>query len=349
MSSDIKNHVSTCEACREYERSQPKETLRSHEVPNRAWQRVGLDLFELEGKHYLVTVDYYSDFFELDHLKNISSVHVIRKIKSHFARHGIPEQVITDNGPQFLSRDFQMFAKEWDFEHVTSSPYYNQANGKAESAVKEAKKILRKSKKANSDAFLAVLDHRNTPSTNMKSSPAQRLLNRRVRTLLPTTASLLQPQTMNSVTMNEKLVERKRQQSKYYNRGAVDLDPLEDEDVVRIKPFRLGRKEWEKGVVRRRLDERSYEVETSHGTLRRNRVQLRKTDEVAPDIEQNLTMVDPGHLEDQASSSKEMIGKEARAEVVCSPAAEDNTGVRPLRRSGRTRKQPSYLQDYMLM
>ena len=120
---------------------------------------MGLDLFELKGKHYLVTADYYSDFFEVDHLKNISSVHVIRMIKSHFARHGIPEQVITDNGPQFLSRNFQIFAKEWDFEHVTSSPYYNQGNGKAESAVKEAKKILRKSKKANLDAFLAVLDH----------------------------------------------------------------------------------------------------------------------------------------------------------------------------------------------
>ena len=209
MSSDIKNHVSTCEACREYERSQPKEMLRSHEVPNRAWQRVGIDLFELEGKHYLVTVDYYSDFFELDHLKNLSAVHVIRKIKSHFARHGIPEQVITDNGPQSLSQEFQIFAKEWDFEHLTSSPYHHQANGKAESAVKEAKKILRKSKKASSDAFRAVLDHRNTPSTNMKSSPAQRLLNRRARTLLPTTASLLQPQTMNSDTTKEKLAERK--------------------------------------------------------------------------------------------------------------------------------------------
>ena len=46
--------------------------------------------------------------------------------------------------------------------------------------------------------------------------------------------------------MNEKLVEWKRQQSKYYNRRAVNLDPLEDEDV-RIKPFCLGRKEWEKG------------------------------------------------------------------------------------------------------
>jgi transposase InsO family protein len=177
MSNDIKNHVSTCEACREYERSQPKETLCRHEVPNRPWQRVGIDLLELERKHYLVTADYFSDFFELHHLKNISSLHVNRKIKSHFARHGITEQVITDNGPQFVAHDFQIFTKEWDFEHVTCSLYHSQANGKVESAVKEAKKILRKSKKAKSDAFLAVLDDRNTPSASMKSSPAQRLLN----------------------------------------------------------------------------------------------------------------------------------------------------------------------------
>lgn len=99
---------------------------------------------QLEGKHYLLIADHFSDFFELDHLKNISSVHVIRKIKSHFARHGIPVQVITDNGPQFVAYDLQIFSKEWDFEHVTCSPYHSQANGKAESAVKEAKKTLTK-------------------------------------------------------------------------------------------------------------------------------------------------------------------------------------------------------------
>ncbi|CAB3998068.1 Transposon Ty3-G Gag-Pol poly [Paramuricea clavata] len=164
------------------------------------------------------------DFFELDHLKNISSVHVIRKIKSHFARHGIPEQVITDNGPQFVAHDFQIFTKGWDFEHVTCSPYHSQVNGKAESVVKEAKKILRKSKKAKSDAFLAVLDHRNTPSASLKISPAQRLLNRRARTLLPTTVKLLQPQLIDSDTTVEKLAERKRQQAKYYHRGHYDTD-----------------------------------------------------------------------------------------------------------------------------
>ena len=112
MTGDIKNHVSICEACREYERGKTKETLRSHETRSRPWQYVAADLFELEGKSYLVTSDYSSGFFELDHLRSTSSVHVIRKLKAHFARHGIPEQLVTDNGPQFVSRDFLTFSKE---------------------------------------------------------------------------------------------------------------------------------------------------------------------------------------------------------------------------------------------
>ena len=63
MSGDIKNFVSTCEICREYERSQAKETLMSHEIPTRPRQRVAADLFEHAGRTYLVTTDYFSDFF----------------------------------------------------------------------------------------------------------------------------------------------------------------------------------------------------------------------------------------------------------------------------------------------
>ena len=128
-------YVSTCEACRKYERGQTKETLTSHETPSRTWQFVAADLFELNEKSYLVTVDYFSDFFELDHLRRKSSVYVIKKLKDHFVKHGIPEQLVTDNGPQFVSRDFLEFSKEWDFEDRTSSLYHSQSNGKAKSAV----------------------------------------------------------------------------------------------------------------------------------------------------------------------------------------------------------------------
>ena len=99
-----------------------------------------------------MTSDYFSDFFELDHLRSTMSVSVIRKLKAHFARHSIPEQLVTDNGTQFVSSDFLKFSSEWDFEHRTSSPCHSQSNGKAESAVKEAKKILLKCKKAGRQA-----------------------------------------------------------------------------------------------------------------------------------------------------------------------------------------------------
>jgi hypothetical protein len=112
MSGDITNFVSTCEVCGEYERSQTKETLRSHEIPSRPWQRVAADLFEHAGRTYLVTTAYFSDFFELDHLRSTTSTSVIKKLKAHFSRHGIPEQLVTDNGPQIVSRDFVKFAKE---------------------------------------------------------------------------------------------------------------------------------------------------------------------------------------------------------------------------------------------
>ena len=282
---------------------------------------------------------------------------VIRKTKSHFPRHGIPEQLITDNGPQFVSQDFQVFTKEWDVEHLTSSPYHSQANGKAESAVKEAKKILRKSKKTNSDEFLALLDHRNTPSASMKTSPTQRLLNRRARTLLPTTASFLQPRTINSESTRVKLAERKQQQAKYYNRGAVELDPLEVEAMVRKNPLRLGRKEWEKGVVPNRLDQRSYEVETSRGILRRNRVHLRRTKEVSPEtrtdaLESSPRPSDTGDhrdtndLRDQRIPTKESSNGTTRSEVTLSPSSRENAPV--VRASGRARRPPSYLKDFVL-
>ena len=136
MSGDIKNHVSSCEACSKYEQSQTKETLKSHQTPDRPWQYVGTDLFELEGKNYLVTSDYFSDLFELDHLRSTASVSVTRKHKVHFGRHSILEQLVTDNGPQFSSSNFLGFSNEWDFDHRTSSPCHSQSNGKAESVVK---------------------------------------------------------------------------------------------------------------------------------------------------------------------------------------------------------------------
>ena len=103
--------------------------------------------------------------------------------------------MISDNGLQFVSSEFKKFSKEWDLEQRTSSPGNSKSNGKVESAVKTAKNLIRKALDAGTDPYLAILNYRNTPTQGMESSPVQRLMNRRTRTLLPTTKALLEPRT----------------------------------------------------------------------------------------------------------------------------------------------------------
>ena len=148
-------------------------------MPVRPWSKISADLFQLDGNNYLVMVDHYSDYTELDSLStNTSANAVIRAMKRQFARHGIPDELLTDNGPQFDSHEYSRFAQEYGFIIVKSSPYYSWGNGKAESAVKIAKNILKKSRKE--DPYLALLAYRNTCQQDYNYSSAQRFMSRRL-------------------------------------------------------------------------------------------------------------------------------------------------------------------------
>ena len=175
---------------------------------------------------------------------------VILKLKQQFAIHGIPNTVFSDNGPQFDSDGFRRFARDWEFSHVTSSPGYAQSNGMVESAVKTVKRLIKKANEANTDPWLAILDHRNTPTEGMNSSPAQRLLSRRTRTLLPTSEKLLKPQLAEGVLEEKKKIKSK--QALYYNRNARDLPSLKKGDTVRIQPIKSAKEPWKKATVQDR-------------------------------------------------------------------------------------------------
>ena len=275
MNADMKDYISKCSVCRSTSDCQQKETMMPHAIPDRPWAKIGVDLFSLNNRDYLITVDYYSNFWEVDNLSSTESISVIRKLKAHFARYGIPDVVMSDNDPQFSSERFAKFAETWEFQHDTSSPGHSQSNGKAESAVKTAKKLMKRAELSKSEIYLSFLDHRNTPNDS-GYSPAQCLMNRRTKTLLPVTSNLLKPEI--SVNRHRSLCVSQQRQKSYYDKHSKDLRSLEEGDVVRMKPFHG--QQWKKATVCKRLADRSYRVETSDGgAYNRNRVHLRKTTE----------------------------------------------------------------------
>ena len=276
INTEIRDYINKCDACQSTARRQPKETLQQYEIPQRVWETVGIDLFTFDNRDYMVIVDYLTNYWEIDCLhEGSTSMMVIKKAKAQFARHGVPMTVHSDNGPQFSSRDFKAFAQSWGFTHKTSSPMHPQSNGKAESAVKTAKTIMKRARDAKTDAWKAVLEYRNTPSQGLGSSPAERFYERCTRGVVPSHPNLLgQPKTQ----LRSDLQRQRDVQKKCYDRTAKDLPPLDIGDVVRIQPPKeKGEAPWREAVVEECLRNRSYRVRTYEGRLlRRNRRQLKK-------------------------------------------------------------------------
>lgn len=151
-----------------------------------------------------------------------------------FSRYGVPDYVVTGNGPCFASSEFAKFASQWNFQHVTSSPHYPQSNGKAENAVRTFKRLFSKCRAAGISEFQALLDWRNTPSVGMDTSSAQRFFGRRCKTLLPSTEALLKPR-FSLIADARKLRAQKEKQRQFYNRGKRSLAPLKPGEAVRVR------------------------------------------------------------------------------------------------------------------
>ncbi len=188
ISMQLKQKVQSCQICSKVARP-AREPLITTPLPQFPWQKVGTDLFELKGIHYLLTVDYFSRYPEVTKLTTTTSSAVIAGLKAAFSRHGIPEVVRSDNGPQYSSHEFAMFADSYGFKHVTSNPLFPQSNGQAERAVKTMKQLLEKS----SDPFMALLSYRSTPLPWCGLSPAELSMGRKVRTNVPQTNKYLIP------------------------------------------------------------------------------------------------------------------------------------------------------------
>ena len=231
---------------------------------------LALTFLSMVGTHTLLSLTFTQNFLNWNYYVEIKprvSSTILRKpfgvstklnkynLKKVFARYGIPEEVISDNGSQYSNtgnlfdstHEFRMFAKEWGFKHTTSSPEYPQSNGAAERAVQTAKRILKKASADGKDPFEGLLKYRNTPFEDIGLSPAELLMSRRTRTMFPTHKRLLIPLSVNPESVVKVLKSRQDKTQWYYDKTAKDLPPLKPGYRVRIRPGR--EKQWRQAEV----------------------------------------------------------------------------------------------------
>ena len=172
MNSEVKDFIRNFTGCNDYLRKNSKGPLISHTIPSKPWSQVVTGMINVFDRNYLITLDFYSNFWELDTIPNSpTAVSVIRCCKRNFSRYGIPDVVVAYNTRQLDCKEFEQFAKEWEFECSPSDPHHSQSNGKAESAMKIAKKLTKKTEQEGRDLWKAILDWRNTPTKEAGSIP----------------------------------------------------------------------------------------------------------------------------------------------------------------------------------
>lgn len=289
ITKDIQRKIESCDFCCNNRPAQRKEPAKMTPLPQRPWQKIAADLCEIDQKHYLVITDYYSRFLEIAYLENLTSEQVIGKMKNIFARWGIPEELVTDNGTQFTSFQFRDFAKKYSFRQTFSSPHYPQSNGEAESAVKIAKRILRQE-----DVFAALMAYRATPIEATGLSPAEMLMGRKIRTVLPTLTSNLTPDWARRDDIRLKDARYKERAKENYDRhnSTQPLSVLNRGDLVRVKTD--SDKSWAlTGTIKDGdVDRRSYIVQTPKGSYRRNRRHLQVTKNDDQSVESSADIID---------------------------------------------------------
>lgn len=319
LGQQINKMVLKCRTCLQ-ERHNHSEPLMPSDCPERPWEKLGADLFELEGKTYLLVADYLSRYVEIALLSHTRSTDVITHLKSMFARHGIPEVMMSDNGPRFSGQAFASFAASYGFKHITSSPKFPQSNGEAECAVQTVKHLLRKA----ADPYIALLAYRTTPLQN-GYSPAQLLMGRRLRTIVPTLPSELRPTLPDRSMLVQKEREKRMSDIVNYNKrhGAKPLSNLSSGQQVWITDTKTSGT-----VIQNHTSPRSYLVDAPHGVIRRNRLhviplQSPTQDEAGPQQLEPLPVLEQNH-------TPPALG----------PSTEIST---PRTRSGRAIKQPTRL------
>ncbi|XP_038072087.1 uncharacterized protein K02A2.6-like [Patiria miniata] len=277
---DIEQTVRLCASCQQTRHLPAVAPLMPWVWPSSSWHRIHIDFAQKDGHDFLIVIDAYAKWPEIFHMSSTTANATITVLRDLFSRYGIPYQLVSDNGPQFTSEEFQRLLKVNGVKHVRVAPYHAASNGAAERMVQSFKRALSSSKSSGRslqqriDSFL--LTYRTTTHATTGRTPASLFLGRELRTRL----SLLRPDVERKVVnmqSNQKLHHDKQTQLREFYAG---------EDVL-VKDFR--RKEtWWLATVAERTAPKSYVVILQDGRVWKRHVdQMRRAERSTTSQSQN--------------------------------------------------------------
>ena len=274
IDNDIDNVILACKRCQDFLLANCKEPIISKPSPVRPFQEIAGDFCCYGGKDYLIL-----DIIPMGH--NTTSFALISALRQSFCRTGVPDVFWSDQGPQFMSKQFHDFASQWGFKHATSTLRYPQSNGKSEATVKSMKKLIRTSWRGRSvdeDVLTrALLQYRNTPSRKDGLAPAQKLYGTPVQDTLPAHHRAFSHVWQKRMLDAEKsTLENKERAVEYYNQHAHTLPDIRVGSNVAVHNSET--KQWDiYGIVVDVGPYHRYSVKLNSGRiLVRNRRFLRR-------------------------------------------------------------------------
>ncbi|XP_060540149.1 uncharacterized protein K02A2.6 [Pantherophis guttatus] len=187
LDKDIEEWVSRCDPCQEVRPAPPQAETAKWETPSNPWSRIHIDFAgPMQGRHLLIVVDAFSKWLEVVPMASTTTEATIRALRRLFATHGLPDVLVSDNGPQLTSLAMEAFLAGLGIRHALSAPYRPAGNGQAERMVRLTKEALTKMGTGDwqerIDNFL--LTQHITPHATTHKSPAELLMGRRLRSPL---------------------------------------------------------------------------------------------------------------------------------------------------------------------
>ena len=320
LNEDIVSLCRNCDCCQKISNMPTSAPLHPWLWPKKSWQRIHVDFAgPFKGKMYFVVVDAHSKWPEVTIMNSTTTSATIDVLRNLFSHYGICEQLVSDNGPQFVSEEFKAYLKSNGVKHITSSPYHPSTNGLAERFVQTLKQALRAATDSVSlPQKLArfLMNYRNAIHSTTQESPAKLFLGRALRTQL----DLLKPDIRNTVENNQVKQELDGQE-RVFTVG----------EKVWARDYRVSGDKWTLALVKSQLGDVHYSVEVDGIIWKRHVEQLRK----AADrmfVSQNLPIPDiivpenvqPGSVSlDEKSYDKPIVDSE-NVSIESEPVKEQN-------------------------